>query len=80
MKSNTGLITGTAIIVLVVAYYGYLIIGVTTGGTAVPSQTTEVVTLDEAALTDIRNKSLNGNLPITIKAGDLDNPAPFLSR
>ena len=81
MKPNGGLITGSVIIAVIVIYYGYLTWSALQSPPVDQSQVAVTApTLDQTALEDIRSKNINGNLPITLNNGDLDNPAPFLSR
>jgi hypothetical protein len=81
MKTNLGLVSGIIIIVVVIGYYGFLAYGAFQGAKVDPSQVAVTVpTLDTDSLDDIRGKNLNGNLPIKVESGDLDNPTPFLTR
>ncbi len=71
------LVMGLVICLVVAGYYGYLIITNQKLPAAVPPPTAGAFTLDEPTLLDIRTKTINGNLPITVNESEVNNPQPF---
>lgn len=77
MNKNTNLIIGLLIVIALVGYYGYLIVSAnqsTALGVATdPMATAQAndTALDEKTLLEIRTRTLNGNLPITLQESDL---------
>lgn len=81
LTKNTGTTTFAIILIGLIGYYGYLIFDALKTNPAATNLPPEPsLALDEKALADIRNKNVNGNLPILLNQDELNNPAPFVGR
>ncbi len=78
MKTATiELVMGFMICAIVAGYYSYLIITNQKLPPTVPPPSAAALSLAEPTLLDIRAKSINGNLPITVNESEINNPQPF---
>lgn len=78
MKRNISLIIGSSIVIATAGYYGFLIYRSTAGlKSDQPVAAAPVLSLDEKSLTDLRNRSLNGNLPLVLDGSILGNSKLF---
>lgn len=78
MKRQTDLIVGLIICLSLAGYYGYLIFtGIQAPATANQTGAPAALKLDEKSLLDIRSKSINPNLPLTVTPNDLGNSQLF---
>lgn len=75
------ILTGIIVCVILVGYYGYLIVkGVTAGGSDQPAVATQVIDasiFSDRAFQTMASKNANGPLPLTVSGDEIGNSNPF---
>lgn len=77
MKDTANLSVGLVICLALVGYFGYLIFTSLQSPATTSTVQPAAISLDEKALVQMRAKSLNGNLPLTLDQNNLGKTEPF---